>query len=97
MRLLTAITSVFGLGALVSSQSDGNPHGWDRQRRCDHTDYDPPCGLCEGIGGIVWGDDNKDITITSCTPIMEAHEIENAPKPLWTDSVSRRAIIHFTY
>ena len=22
--------------------------GWDRQRRCDLFDYDPPCGVCEG-------------------------------------------------
>ena len=23
--------------------------GWDRRRRCDLFDYDPPCGVCEGI------------------------------------------------
>ena len=22
--------------------------GWDRRRRCDLFDYDPPCGICEG-------------------------------------------------
>ena len=27
---------------VVSAQSDGNPHNWDRRRRCDQIDYDPP-------------------------------------------------------
>ncbi len=40
-------------------QSDGNPWKWGRERRCDTTDYDPPCGLCEGVGGMVWGDGLK--------------------------------------
>ena len=22
---------------------------WDRRRRCDLFDYDPPCGVCEGM------------------------------------------------
>ena len=29
----------------VTAQFDGNPHGWDRKRRCDHTAYEPPCGV----------------------------------------------------
>ena len=32
---------------VVFGQSDGNPHNWDRRRRCDQIDYDPPCGICE--------------------------------------------------
>ena len=39
----------------VTAQFDGNPHGWDRKRRCDHTAYEPPCGACEGYGGIPTG------------------------------------------
>ena len=38
----------------VTAQFDGNPHGWDRKRRCDHTAYEPPCGACEGYGrGVI--------------------------------------------
>ena len=96
MRIYSAICLVLGLAGKVASQADGNPHNWDRQRRCDHTDYDPPCGLCEGIGGIVWGDNNEDITITSCTPIAEPSEIDNAPKPLWTNSVSLNLVTVLT-
>ena len=69
----------------VGAQSDGNPHSWDRTRRCDHTDYDPPCGVCEGIGGIAFGDDNDDITLTSCEPVANASDIDPTTliKPVW--------------
>ena len=40
--------------------------GWDRTRRCDQQDYDPPCGPCEGVGGIPTGSDNDEITLTTC-------------------------------
>ena len=63
------------LATLVSSQSDGNAWNWDRQRRCDNDGYDPPCGLCEGIGGKAWSDKNSDITITKCIPIKAASEL----------------------
>ena len=59
----------------ISAQSDGNPHGWDRMRRCDNEDYDPPCGLCEGVGGDVWSDKNEDIKITACTPVANATDL----------------------
>jgi len=71
---------------------DGNPHCWDRKRRCDgpnaHPDggvgYQPGCGLCEGIGGIVWGDDASDVTIPKCTPIAKAEDVSPPPtKPEW--------------
>jgi len=67
------------LGALlfssVSAQSDGNPHGWDRQRRCDNEDYTPTCGLCEGVGGLVWSDKKSDIKITACEPVANATDL----------------------
>ena len=45
-----------GLGSAQKGQgADGNPHGWDRKRRCDHAGYTPKCGLCEGYGGIPYG------------------------------------------
>jgi hypothetical protein len=59
----------------VNSQSDGNPHHWDRKRRCDNEGYNVTCGLCEGVGGIVWGDPNDEITITNCTPIANATDL----------------------
>jgi hypothetical protein len=74
---------------LVSSAvgiKDGNPYNWDRVRRCDDdygTEVDPlneydtvPCGLCEGIGGEVWGDELSDFIPTTCTPVATAQEVE---------------------
>ena len=71
---LTAL-ALASFATLTSAQTDGNPHGWDRHRRCDNVDYDPPCGLCEGVGGIVWGDKNDKITITSCEPVALAKDL----------------------
>merc|ERR1711912_86614 len=64
------------LSDTVNSQSDGNPHKWDRRRRCDHTDYDPPCGPCEGYGGIPTGDQNDQITLTTCEVVANASSID---------------------
>jgi len=61
---------------LALAQSDGNPHGWDRRRRCDMFDYDPPCGVCEGYGGIPYGDRNDQIQLSTCTPVASAEEID---------------------
>lgn len=73
-----------GLLGLSSGQSDGNPHNWDRQRRCDHVDYDPPCGLCEGHGGIPFGDKNEDIHLTTCKPVANASAVvTEPPHPVW--------------
>ena len=66
---------IASLAALASAQTDGNPHGWDRNRRCDNEDYDPPCGLCEGIGGIATSDKNGDITIPACEPVALAADL----------------------
>jgi hypothetical protein len=71
---------------------DGNPHCWTRARRCDGPNahptggpgYDPPCGVCEGVGGIPWGDDANDIDIPACTKIATADEVNPKPKlPKW--------------
>ncbi|GMI01942.1 hypothetical protein TrVE_jg4659 [Triparma verrucosa] len=69
--------------APVYGQADGNPHQWDRLRRCDHTDYDPPCGPCEGIGGIPTGDDNDAITLTSCSIVANASDVPEPVAPVW--------------
>jgi len=58
-----------------SGPDDGNPHGWDRQRRCDQ-DGMPRCKLCEGIGGQAYGDANADITMTTCTVVAEAKDVD---------------------
>jgi len=65
----------------VEGQADLNPHGWDRTRRCDQQDYDPPCGLCEGIGGIPYGSRNDEIELTTCSPVGTPEEVP-APLPL---------------
>jgi hypothetical protein len=56
----------------------------NRKKRCDW-DYDPPCGLCEGIGGYSWGDQENDITYTSCKPVALAKDIpeDNITNPVW--------------
>ena len=52
---------------------DGNPHGWDRLRRCDQ-DQMPRCQPCEGIGGHAWSDANGDIDMTPCELVSRANE-----------------------
>ena len=56
--------------------------GWDRKRRCD-ADYEEPCGVCEGYGGIATGDRNDDITLTTCEPVGSADEVTPGPRPVW--------------
>ena len=68
--------------SLVLAQFDGNPHNWDRLRRCDHSGYSPPCGACEGVGGIVTSDTADDITIVPCK--IEASS-DNPVRPIWGD------------
>ena len=65
----------FLLFSFISAQTDGNPHGWDRQRRCDNEGYEPACGLCEGVGGEVWSDKPSDINITACEPVANATDL----------------------
>jgi hypothetical protein len=75
------------LAPLAASQSDGNPHEWDRMRRCDHIDYDPPCGACEGIGGYVHSDEKDDIQITSCE-LVAINPVETRIRPVWGKDIS---------
>jgi len=84
-RLLVAFVCA---PTLVAAQFDGNPHNWDRKRRCDHFQYTPVCGACEGVGGIVWSDKNDDIKIVSCK-IEE--NTQNPKKPIWGDPFSELA------
>jgi len=78
--VLTASAQYIGQGA------DGNPHNWDRHRRCDHTDYDPPCGVCEGYGGIPTGDENSQITLTTCSKVAGPEDVDQDSliKPVWS-------------
>jgi len=71
----------------VGQGADGNPHNWDRNRRCDHTDYTPVCQACEGFGGIATGDENDQIKLTTCSVVANASSIDPKTliKPLWTD------------
>jgi hypothetical protein len=73
---------------------DGNPHCWTRARRCDGPNahpsggpgYSPPCGVCEGIGGIPWGDEANEIEIPECTKIASAGEVSTPKVPKWAQA-----------
>ena len=87
----------FTLTTLVASAAafkDGNPRGWDRSRRCDDDygfDPDPrnpfdmegPCGLCDGVGGEVWGDEKNDFVATPCVPIADSTEVQPVAPAMW--------------
>lgn len=47
---------------------------WDRQRRCDQ-DFEPPCGVCEGVGGLPTSD--TVIALAGCQPLV------NDSDPAW--------------
>lgn len=79
MLAKVASLAIFAL-PVANGQSDGNPHHWDRKRRCDHTDYSPRCGACEGIGGIVRSDKADDIDIVSCKVETST---ANPKRPIW--------------
>jgi len=74
---------VFAIGTpLAAAQADGNPHEWDRLRRCDHTDYDPQCGPCEGIGGYAGSDKADDVQIPNCD-IEAVYDAGTRVRPVW--------------
>jgi len=79
VRLAAVVAAA--LLATGSAQADGNPHGWDRKRRCDHAGYSPKCGPCEGMGGITTSDTASAITIPSCTVVQGAQ----GKRPVWGD------------
>jgi len=56
---------------------DGNPHGWDRKRRCDQ-DQMPRCQLCEGVGGHAYGDANDQIDMVDCEVVANASDVDNS-------------------
>lgn len=67
---------------LAAATCDGNPHNWDRVRRCDaYNDACPDaawagnCGVCEGIGGIPTSDDNGAIKVPKCEVVHTAAEV----------------------
>jgi len=59
----------------INGPDDGNPHGWDRKRRCDQ-DQMPRCQLCEGIGGKAWADENSAIDLTTCEVVANASDVD---------------------
>merc|ERR1719195_2009110 len=67
----------------VDGQADGNPHGWDRRRRCDQQEYHPPCGPCEGVGGIPYGSENSEIELTTCQVVAKPDEVVDPVRPVW--------------
>merc|ERR1711871_394416 len=85
--LLACTLASVTLAQYIGQGADGNPHNWDRKRRCDHTDYTPVCGACEGYGGIPTGDDNDEITLTTCEIVANASSIDPSTliKPVWSE------------
>lgn len=63
---------------------DENVHKWNRQRRCDEG-FRTPCGPCEGVGGLVWGDRQDQIDYTSCSVVSGPDAIprDELPTPVW--------------
>ncbi len=56
-------------------------------------DYTPACGVCEGTGGIPFGDENDQITLTTCKYIANASEIDPASlkRPVWGKSFTTQS------
>jgi len=85
--LAVALTAAVASAQYIGQGADGNPHNWDRHRRCDHTDYTPACGPCEGYGGIATGDENSEIELTTCSVVSLPEDVPEASriKPVWSD------------
>ena len=90
MKLHLLLSLILPTSSFAQQGADGNPHHWDRQRRCDQIDYDPPCDICEGVGGIPYGDENKDIHLTSCEALST-----NASKPVHPVWGSQFTVTHY--
>jgi len=95
--LVVKLTCVLGLCAIASAQSDGNPHGWDRKRRCDW-DYEPACRGCEGIGGIARSNAKDDIDLTTCKVVSEKSQVDEdmLVRPKWGTQFTLRKGYHET-
>lgn len=81
--------SLLAAAPLVAAQFDGNPKGWNRDRRCDHFQYDPPCGACEGVGGYVGSDEADDFTVATCTTVGVL-ESASRVRPVWGADFTER-------
>lgn len=68
----------------VGQGGDGNPLGWNRFRRCDHEDYSPSCGPCEGVGGLTTSDKNEDFVATKCYVLDVDVNPETLKRPQWS-------------
>jgi hypothetical protein len=83
---LASTTSVFAV-------CDGNPHNWDRQRRCDEFSSVCPnaswasCEPCDGVGGLSNNDSMSSFTPTSCSVVATPTELKQQGKtpllPMW--------------
>ena len=80
--MLSVLVTVGASGQYVGQGSDGNPHNWDRRRRCDGTDYTPACGVCEGYGGIPTGDANVHCATRTQTHLLNLHAKRTFPATL---------------
>lgn len=60
---------------------------YNRTKRCEW-DFDPPCGMCEGIGGPIWGDNEDQWRPARCKPLIKPEDI---PKDNITNPVCPKA------
>lgn len=58
----------------TNGPDDGNPHGWDRYRRCDQ-DQMPRCQLCEGVGGHAYGDKPDQYDPVTCAIVATPEQV----------------------
>lgn len=75
-----------------SGPDDGNPHGWDRNRRCDQDYKSPMCGICEGVGGECGSDKNEDIKLATCIPLQLPQDVNmsTVAKPIYPKQWTHR-------
>ena len=88
LALLTLVSTTS-----VSAVCDGNPHNWDRQRRCDEFSSVCPnaswasCNPCDGVGGLSNNDSMSSFTPTSCSVVATPTELKQQGKtpllPMW--------------
>jgi len=79
--MLTQLLTLISLLTATQAVCDGNPHNWNRTRRCDQFSSDCPalysnCSLCEGIGGLSKNDQDTTFVPTSCTPVATPSQLK---------------------